>query len=104
MTDRRRSLPAAGRFVFARTGYEVLRCSRRNPRIRSGNPAGMEPRHMSVLGHMKCATHSRAVALMLSMIAAQLACGAGAEFPTKPLRFLVGFAPSGGADIVTRTI
>jgi tripartite-type tricarboxylate transporter receptor subunit TctC len=29
---------------------------------------------------------------------------AAADFPTKPLRFLVAFAPGGGADIVTRAI
>jgi tripartite-type tricarboxylate transporter receptor subunit TctC len=32
------------------------------------------------------------------------ATAAPAEFPSKPLRFLVGFAPGGGADIVTRAI
>ena len=44
--------------------------------------------------------------LIAAAVVAQLACGsAGAQnFPTRPIRILVGFAPGGGADLSARTI
>ena len=43
------------------------------------------------------------LSISLAMIAAQNAAHA-AEYPTKPVRMLVGFAPGGGTDTTARTI
>lgn len=51
-------------------------------------------------------SHIRAVVLACAA-AFTLASAAGvqsAEYPTKPLRFLVGFAPGGGTDITARVV
>src|SRR6476620_778916 len=56
------------------------------------------------IARMLAALHgcTRSVVTVCWLLAA--ATAAPAEFPSKPLRFLVGFAPGGGADIVTRAI
>lgn len=44
-------------------------------------------------------------ALLIVLLAAGACHGAASEsFPTKPVRFLVGYAPGGGADVLTRVI
>ena len=51
-------------------------------------------------------TNPHAAAIMVSALlagAAGTVC-AQAEFPSKPIRFIVGFAPGGGTDIVARVI
>src|SRR3954451_11339537 len=56
------------------------------------------------IARMLAALHgcTRSVGTVCCLLAA--ASAAPAEFPSKPLRFLVGFAPGGGADIVVRAI
>src|SRR5205085_1676418 len=46
----------------------------------------------------------RAVVCLCVAFAAGHATAAAATFPTKPVRFLVGYAPGGGADVLTRVI
>ena len=46
-----------------------------------------------------------AAAAMIGMMLAAIACGAqAAEYPARPIRFLVGVAPGGGTDYVSRLI
>jgi len=51
-------------------------------------------------------TNPRSAAMMLALVVAGAAgtVSAQAEFPSKPIRFIVGFAPGGGTDIVARVI
>jgi tripartite-type tricarboxylate transporter receptor subunit TctC len=53
---------------------------------------------------MKAAAIAFAGATLALTLAAPQHGFAAENFPTKPLRFLVAFAPGGGADIVTRAI
>src|SRR5437773_10203901 len=46
----------------------------------------------------------RAVVCLCVAFAAGHAAAAAASFPKKPVRFLVGYAPGGGADVLTRVI
>ena len=45
-----------------------------------------------------------AVAFAVSASLVSELAGSAEDFPNKPVRFLVGFAPGGGADIVTRAL
>ena len=41
---------------------------------------------------------------LLCLLGLLLAFGASADFPDKPIKILVGFAPGGGSDILARTV
>ena len=51
---------------------------------------------------MPAALHGCTRLLLAACCLFAAAAAAPAEFPIKPVRFLVGFAPGGGADIVVR--
>jgi len=53
---------------------------------------------------MPAALHGCTRLLLAACCLFAAAAAAPAEFPIKPVRFLVGFAPGGGADIVVRAI
>jgi tripartite-type tricarboxylate transporter receptor subunit TctC len=44
---------------------------------------------------------ARAAAIAVTLLSS---VAAGQEYPTKPIRVLIGFSPGGGADLVTRTV
>ncbi len=48
--------------------------------------------------------HLNLAALAAAVLPATAAWSAGGGFPDKPLRLIVGFAPGGGADVLTRII
>jgi tripartite-type tricarboxylate transporter receptor subunit TctC len=48
--------------------------------------------------------HLNLAALAAATLPATAAWSAGGAFPDKPLRLIVGFAPGGGADVLTRII
>src|SRR5215831_21141818 len=39
-----------------------------------------------------------------ALIAPRIACGATAEYPNKPIRFIIPYAPGGGFDVYVRVI